>query len=154
MVDLENIFEQIRKENSNFESMTSKGDVFLPIELLRNNKLTTNEKIYIATFYSFNKDINKTDNYMNLNKMQLWKTKKHLLELGYLKVKPQDIETLKKETIKKSHKGNKCEWCKKESYILQKHHFPIPQKDGGKDIVNICPNCHYTFHKLQSEIYE
>lgn len=154
MEEIEKVFRQIRKENIDFDEIVKNGSIFIPLELLRNKTLTTNEKIYIATYYGFKKDINKTDNYMNLNKIQLWKIKKKLFELGFLKAKEKDIETLKKQTILKSHKGEKCEWCGEKCYILQEHHFPISAKDGGKEIVKICPNCHYTFHKLESERYE
>lgn len=154
MEEIEKVFNQIREENIDFDEMIENGDIFIPLELLRNKKLTANEKIYIATYYGFKKDINKTDNYMRLNKIQLWKIKKKLFELGFLKVKEKNIKTLKEQTILKSHKGKKCEWCGKKCYILQDHHFPVSAKDGGKEIVKICPNCHYTFHKLESEKYE
>jgi hypothetical protein len=41
-----------------------------------------------------------------------------------------------------------CEWCKIKTFLLEKHHFPIRKKDGGDDIINICPNCHRSFHYL------
>lgn len=41
-----------------------------------------------------------------------------------------------------------CEWCQCNSCILHKHHYPIPQSDGGKICVTICPNCHYEYHEL------
>lgn len=154
MEELEKVFKQIRKENIDFDTNVGNGDIYIPLELSRKKDLTANEKIYLATYYCFKKNINKADKYMQLNKTQLWKIKKKLFELGFLKVKEKNIETLKEETIKKSHKGNKCEWCGKECYILQEHHYPIPAKNGGKEIVKICPNCHYTFHKLENENYE
>lgn len=40
----------------------------------------------------------------------------------------------------------KCEWCGREDVPLIKHHHPVTQSKGGKDTVNICPNCHYRFH--------
>jgi len=44
-----------------------------------------------------------------------------------------------------------CEWCFCNTFILNEHHFPIPRKDGGQEIVNICPNCHYEYHYLKYE---
>lgn len=58
-------------------------------------------------------------------------------------------EDAKKFTIKHSHKGFVCDWCGKESFLLHSHHYPIPANKGGKNIVNICPNCHYTYHKVK-----
>ena len=43
-----------------------------------------------------------------------------------------------------------CSWCGSNTSILHGHHFPIPQRDGGQKIVNICPNCHYEFHTLEN----
>ena len=115
---------------------TNSGDLIISLELLRNKELTTN-------------DIIKTDILMKeLSKYQLRKVKQKLLKLGYIKKSNSSKKELKEKTIKLSHKGKKCEWCKKECFVLQKHHYPISHKDKGEKIVNICPNCHYTYHKL------
>lgn len=47
-----------------------------------------------------------------------------------------------------------CEWCDSIVAVLHEHHFPVQLKDGGDQIVNICPNCHTTFHSLQENYYE
>lgn len=44
--------------------------------------------------------------------------------------------------------GLQCEWCKSQVATIQEHHYPIRKKDGGENIVKICPNCHYGFHAL------
>ncbi len=41
-----------------------------------------------------------------------------------------------------------CQWCKSQTYRLNAHHFPIAKKDGGKETVDICANCHSEFHWL------
>lgn len=46
---------------------------------------------------------------------------------------------------------SKCEWCKIKTVTTHNHHFPIHQKDGGKDIVKICPNCHQEYHSLMQK---
>ena len=59
------------------------------------------------------------------------------------------VKILKNKSTYNKNKGiggNVCEWCKGYTTKLHKHHYPIPRKDGGKEIVNICPNCHYEFH--------
>lgn len=47
-----------------------------------------------------------------------------------------------------------CEWCGKETLIIHDHHFPIPKADGGKEVVKICPTCHFEYHLLISGNYE
>ena len=44
-----------------------------------------------------------------------------------------------------------CQWCKCETYVLHKHHYPITKKQGGNETVNICANCHYEFHCLTAK---
>ena len=130
-------------------------DLKMPLDLLHNKTLSPNQKIYLATYYMCNENILEADRYMyDYNKRQLKDLKKSLVNLGYLKKTKIIPDDLKKLTIQKSHTGLICEWCKKECYILQKHHYPIPAREGGNKVVNICPNCHYTFHALESEIYE
>lgn len=132
-----------------------KGDIILPEILLRDKTLSYNEKVYLVQYVMFNEDMIKTDNSMyNLSRYQLKKVKNRLLKLGYINKCSLSKTQLKEKTIKLSHKGKTCEWCGKECYVLQKHHFPIQYKDGGKEIVNICPNCHYTYHKLLGDINE
>ncbi|MBY9013617.1 MAG: hypothetical protein KGD70_14680 [Candidatus Lokiarchaeota archaeon] len=49
--------------------------------------------------------------------------------------------------------GNRtCDWCSCKTTTLHKHHYPIQKKDGGIQLVNICPNCHYEFHHLKSKL--
>ena len=122
------------------------------------NELTINEKFYLAAYLVYDKSIPKADAYMQniVTKTTLSKIRKHLIELDYLEYKDlssTNIQIAKRLTIENSHKGLICEWCNKESYILQEHHYPISRKNGGKNIVRICPNCHYTFHKIISENY-
>ena len=154
MKDLDTIYKKIKEENIDYDERIKNGDIYVPHKVILDKRLTANEMLYLSTYYSLYKDIKKADKYSRLTKLQLYRAKKHLFELGYLKSKVKDAQMLKKETIKKSHQGEKCDWCKKECYILQEHHYPISSKNGGKKIVKICPNCHYTFHKLEGEKYE
>lgn len=127
--------------------------IFVPRQLVLDKKkikLTPGEILYYSTYLTFNKDIVKTDNdasiYMGKN--QIDRYKRHLTKLGLIKKEKYNVKQAKEMTIKLSHKGKICEWCKQESYVLQEHHYPIMAKDGGTKVVQICPNCHYTFHKL------
>jgi len=49
--------------------------------------------------------------------------------------------------------GNKCQWCLGTTFILQEHHYPIPQCEGGDEVVKICPSCHCEYHHLKNLRY-
>ena len=58
-----------------------------------------------------------------------------------------DAEILKLKNLNGYGIGNKkCVWCKINTSVLHKHHYPTPKKSGGIETVNICPNCHHEFH--------
>jgi hypothetical protein len=44
--------------------------------------------------------------------------------------------------------GLKCSWCFGTTTRLEKHHYPIPKREGGIEMVDICPSCHSEFHFL------
>lgn len=156
MKNLDDIFDKIRKENLNYDEIINNGNIFFANCTLLDKRITPDEMIYIMAYYTYYKDIKKADIFIRdkVSKEKLAKIKKHLAKLGYLNIINRTPNELKNMTIELSHKGKKCEWCQKESYVLQEHHFPILNKNGGTDIVLICPNCHYTFHKLELERYE
>lgn len=153
---MEETFNKLKNEIKNFEERIEQGDIFIPKEILQIKNLSANEKIYLSCYYMYNKSIQETDEYIKkiITKQGVLYIKRKLYSLNYIKINKKTADELKKETITNSHKGLTCEWCGKECYILQDHHYPISHKKGGKKIVKICPNCHYTFHKLESEIYE
>ena len=39
-----------------------------------------------------------------------------------------------------------CAWCGTEASSI-KHHYPVQKQDGGKETVDICPNCHQFVHQ-------
>lgn len=129
--------------------------IWIPKEIWLDSRLNTIDKIYLSIYKEY-KDIKMCDEIMlySISKTRIIKTKNKLDRLKYITKRTLNSEELKEKTILLSHKGKKCEWCKKETYILHKHHYPIPQKKGGREIVNICPNCHYTFHTLEENYYE
>ena len=62
--------------------------------------------------------------------------------------------SIKDEILNDKGFGDKtCEWCGCKTTILHKHHYPIPKRMGGKQIVNICSNCHNEFHVLEGRVY-
>ena len=61
-------------------------------------------------------------------------------------INPEEIvEKLKSKSIEKPYI---CEWCGEKVAVVDEHHYPIPKSKGGIDVVRICPNCHYTFHRI------
>lgn len=113
---------------------------------------TPSERFYLSIYENCN-DVYITELLMQdmISKTQTLKIRKHLISLGLIDMKIYTVDEAKEFCIKNSHKGIKCEWCGKESYTIHKHHYPIPACKGGNDTVNICPNCHYTFHTLIKE---
>ena len=54
------------------------------------------------------------------------------------------------ESIKLPKQGEEvCEWCNNAFESLESHHFPVPKRNGGKDIVRICHTCHHKFHDYE-----
>lgn len=134
-------------------------DIAFPIQIYEDDfypcKLNISEKYYLAFYEKFNGDISKVDCIMQtqVSSRTLLTVRKHLEELGIIEQKlALSPEEAKQYAILNSHRGIKCEWCGRESNVIQKHHFPILAKNGGKDTVNICPNCHYTYHKVMGEL--
>jgi len=39
----------------------------------------------------------------------------------------------------------KCEWCGRRK-AQERHHYPIPKIDGGKEAVVLCLACHRAYH--------
>jgi len=59
----------------------------------------------------------------------------------------QIAEALKKKGLSGLGLGGKvCQWCGIKTAILHKHHYPVLKSRGGKETVDICPNCHSEFH--------
>lgn len=63
-------------------------------------------------------------------------------------------ESIKEQILNNKGDGEKiCAWCGCKTTLLHKHHYPIPKRMGGTEIVYICSNCHSEFHVLEGEIY-
>jgi ABC-type phosphate transport system ATPase subunit len=74
-----------------------------------------------------------------------------LIEENEIPVEIKTQEQIKDIVLEKKGKLI-CEWCNTKVYILHKHHFPIPKRHGGTDMVNICQNCHADFHKIEHSL--
>lgn len=68
--------------------------------------------------------------------------------------KLQNSNTISQEEVKEklmNRKKETCEWCGCETLIIEEHHYPIPQRYGGTEVVRICKNCHIAFHQIEIE---
>ena len=94
-------------------------------------------------------------NYLNGNYTQ--QDKQILKRSGVLKIKKynqSEVVRMIKDRDFKNCVPKKCEWCGRRVLIIHQHHFPIPKAQGGKDVVHICPTCHFEYHLLISGNYE
>lgn len=74
---------------------------------------------------------------------------KQLANRGYVSIKTENniVEQLISKNLNGFGFGNSvCDWCGIKTSVCHKHHYPIQKKDGGKETVNICPNCHNEYH--------
>jgi hypothetical protein len=118
-------------------------------------KLTICDAI-ILSFIIKNKHIYNLNNILNNNpilrisEIALKKRIKKYINMGLLQNNTEFIvDLLKEKSLYSKNNGIGecvCEWCQIKTVILHKHHYPIAKKDNGKQIINICPNCHSEFH--------
>lgn len=59
-----------------------------------------------------------------------------------------DPEQVKGLVLQNKNRGVTCEWCGTKTNAIHYHHYPIPRKNGGTELVKICPNCHYEYHNI------
>ncbi|MGE4510066.1 MAG: hypothetical protein AB7D43_03085 [Sulfurimonadaceae bacterium] len=48
--------------------------------------------------------------------------------------------------LNKKNSQDGCLFCGYSKTFLDKHHYPVRQKDGGIETIRLCPNCHREFH--------
>lgn len=138
-------------ENRDFKGVWIPREIWFRDDI----KISTVEKCYLGMIDSGFSE-KETDYWMKqagIKSLTRIKTELYLKKL-YIpeKFKDRTPEEAKNFTIENSHKGQRCEWCGKECYILHEHHYPIPAKNGGTEIVRICPNCHMTYHSIKGDI--
>ena len=73
--------------------------------------------------------------------------KNGLLEIYYY-TSEEKRQIISEDNTNRGNGNKTCEWCNYNSYVLHKHHYPIPKAKGGTEMVSICPNCHYQYHHL------
>lgn len=126
--------------------------VWIPKEIWEINELSVIERLVLSVIKSDIKFAtnNEFSKFMQLSPNRLSEIKSKLTKLGYIEEKKLTAEQIKEIVLKEKNTGFECEWCKTKTKAIQEHHYPIRRCDGGKDVVLICPNCHYEFHKLEN----
>ena len=84
-------------------------------------------------------------------KITISRIKKELKKLGYIEEETFDPYQAQNKVIREKNSGITCEWCGYKTNAIQEHHFPIPKCKGGKEVVKICPNCHFEYHRIMKE---
>lgn len=121
--------------------------IFIPSKIVNDKFLNWNEKIYLSLAnagYS-PKEIEDIMLY-SMSSHTIRKCKYSLSYKGYIDFKTPSV--VKQIVIEHRNDGYVCEWCGQKSYLLHKHHYPIPKSKGGVKTVNICPNCHCAYHQI------
>lgn len=94
-----------------------------------------------------NKNDNENDNENDNDNEDSFLVTERIVQPTYTQIK----DTMLANKFEANESGI-CEWCGKQSTALQKHHYPIPKREGGTDVVNICYECHHGFHQTEYEM--
>lgn len=133
----------------------------IPANVVSNKKISAGAKLFYSDLLSISKENGKCyvstsfySDLLNVSKSTINVWLKELNKENLIIFKKHDMsEELKKLNLNNLGFGDRtCEWCKIKTAVLHKHHYPIPKRKGGVDIVNICPNCHHTFHFYEKSI--
>ena len=133
-----------------------KGLIYIPQQIIGNvghNSLILLVELFYAQYLDIiiNTNNSKQKKYFCINKLikNKFVTKKDKQDI--YEIKDLIINAHKKQYNLKQNNclnDNCCEWCNIQTMIIHKHHFPIMKSKGGINTVNICPNCHFSFHYL------
>jgi len=114
--------------------------------------ITENGIDYRYTWINFNHLIDEMPLLKIKDKAAISRRIKKLEKIGFIKVfraPDRSCYVRLTEKIKElDFDGRKpiCEWCGKKTWDIVLHHYPIPKSKGGKQVVNICEECHSKFH--------
>ena len=127
--------------------------VWIPAEIHDDENLSLKEKLYLSV-YNWCLSHETTAQILSsvYSSGRIRCARSLLIKKGYIKkTEKVTAEAAKAWVIDHRFKGFKCEWCGQPCMVLQKHHFPVSRSRGGKKTVDICPNCHYTYHAVFKE---
>lgn len=143
------------------------GAVVIPSHILQSDKISRVNKLVFGIFLRDSiarphLDINSSyiSNEIDLSRPSITTKINSLKDLDLIEKKyetPQEIKdmvTTRRQVEDKGSplysNGKQCEWCEVFFPVLDSHHYPKPKSKGGKEIVDICPNCHQLFHYFEN----
>lgn len=129
--------------------------IFIPDKVENAGLLPSEYRIYvhIARETPYTKTLASIIKHCQIHKSVVSRSIKRLLELGLIEtyeIQPSEVMQMLCQKLPQEMKQGKytCEWCKCSTIALQEHHYPLPRRLNGTQIVNICANCHFEFHQL------
>lgn len=122
--------------------------VMFSMEIVR---ILSPESAYIKSIIDWKntKDVKILAELSGLSKSTIKRHIKKLQEFGFVDTEENISQEQIKEKLFSYEKRFKCEWCNQNVYLIEEHHYPIPKRQGGTDVVKICPTCHRTFHNIE-----
>lgn len=136
----------LKKEINQVKNKSLLEYVFNNIKNYDDLNVTINNILYLLNI-NYNNNINN----INDNDNDVSSTNRQNINFDI----ENDYEIIKEEVLKeKKNNLYTCEWCGCKTSVIHKHHYPIPKRYGGKEIVNICSNCHNEFHSIESKKME
>ena len=134
-----------------------KHDTYIPGNIIRDDRLKPKCKLIYSEllYYCDNKGLyyknyNLFSKLYRVNRTTVMEYFKSLEKLNYIETinnKNYIVGELKSLNFKGKGFGDKvCEWCEINTVVIDKHHYPIPKIEGGKETINLCPTCHMAYH--------
>ena len=127
------------------------GMIYIPRNIMH-SKLGDKAKLVYSVYNQYEtRDMNFISKQLDIEVKDVVKAYRKLIKAGWIEEEEYTPQDIKREVLTRE-KQLKCEWCHEGSLVLHSHHYPIPKRLGGEEVVNICPNCHYAFHSLESQL--
>lgn len=100
-------------------------------------------------------DYGKLSVLFNRNKSTIKNSVKQLIKKECILIQKINNEELVNSLKNKNMNGLgyghlTCSWCGVKTTTMHYHHYPLSKKNGGKNTIPICPNCHHEFHYNES----
>lgn len=120
---------------------------------LRCKDITTSEALILCLFNQIGLDEKIPSNYdisttIGVSEKRVSSILKSLIRKEYLRTHSYSDKEVFEIISKGITYEDGCFFCGYSKSYLDKHHYPIRAKDGGKDTIDICSNCHREFHEL------
>ena len=131
-------------------------DIIIPANVRHDNTLKAHERLLYGEIISLS---NKNGECFINNEYfaELYGVTNHcvigwinkLKNKGYINIEAgmkSDKEVF--DFLNKKNSSEGCLFCGYNGVAIDEHHYPIRKKDGGKETIRLCANCHREFHFL------